>query len=142
LSGAPEPKPRKVLYCHCAYAKVVKPDVKEAVLADLGRSGRDFDAVPDLCELAARKDEALGRIAAEADLTIVACFPRAVRWLFHAGGHTLPDETTIRNMRTESPEEIAQRLDEPAEAESAETDTDASEAPPRAHDETPERTRT
>ncbi len=100
-------KPECILYCHCAYAKVVKSGVKAAVLKDLGSSGRDFDAVPDLCEMSARKDPALGRIAGEKDLCIVACFPRAVNWLFHASGHALPEKTPILNMRSETPEDIA-----------------------------------
>ncbi|MFT5292530.1 MAG: hypothetical protein ACI82F_004618 [Planctomycetota bacterium] len=100
-------RPERILYCHCAYAKVVKPAVKAAVLRDLGNTGRDFDAVPDLCEMSARKDPALARIAAEKDLCIVACFPRAVEWLFHASGNALPGKTPILNMRTETPEDIA-----------------------------------
>ena len=53
----------RVLYCHCAYAKVVPEDVKKDVLARLSGSGIAFDAVADLCELSARKDPALARLA-------------------------------------------------------------------------------
>ena len=38
----------KLLYCHCAYAKVVPADVKQEVLRRLDASGRPFEAVPDL----------------------------------------------------------------------------------------------
>ncbi len=98
----------RVLYCHCAFARVVPGEVKKEVLAGLAASGRPFDAVPDLCELAARKDPGLRRLAeGEESLDIVACYPRAVRWLFHAADVTLPeDEVRIHNMRTEEPEAV------------------------------------
>ena len=100
----------RLVYCHCAYAKVVKPDVKREVLRSLGASDRDFEAVPDLCEMSARKDPALADYAADDGLRVVACYPRAVRWLFHAAGSPLKDEVQILNMREESAEEIAARI--------------------------------
>ena len=81
------------------------------VLERLGASGREFDAVPDLCEMSARKDPALAEWAAEPGLRIVACYPRAVRWLFHAAGHALPEDATVLNMRTDEPEAILGRLE-------------------------------
>ena len=101
--SAPDAAPRRILYCHCNYARVIKPDVKSEVLAGLSDSGVAFDAVPDLCELAARQDPCLRRLAAEGgQLDIVACYPRAVKWLFHAAEAPLPeDDVTIHNMRTQ-----------------------------------------
>lgn len=101
---------RRILYCHCAYARVVPQETKAAVLEGLAESGVAFDAVPDLCELAARRDPALERLAkGEAD--IVACYPRAVRWLFHAAEAPLPEEgVQIHNMRTESPDQLLDEL--------------------------------
>ncbi|MDA8020079.1 MAG: hypothetical protein MPN21_21785 [Thermoanaerobaculia bacterium] len=102
---------RRVLYCHCAFARVVDEGVKEKVLHGLASSDLAFDAVPDLCELAARRDPALGRLAAEGRTEIVACYPRAVRWLFHAAEADLPeDDVTIHNMRDTEPETILDRL--------------------------------
>jgi len=102
---------KKVLYCHCAYAKVVPPKVKNEVLSRLAESERDFEAVPDLCEMSARKDPALAEYAGDADLSIIACYPRAVRWLFHAAGHELSAETELLNMRTCSADELAGALE-------------------------------
>jgi hypothetical protein len=88
----------------------VPRDVGRGVLAGLVQSGRSFDAVADLCELAARCDPALARLAAtggDAPLAIAACYPRAVRGLFQAAGHPLPGAgTRILNMRTESAEHV------------------------------------
>lgn len=86
-----------VVYCHCAYANVVPPAVKAEVLGGLAADGGAFEAVPDLCEMAARKDPALARLAQE-KLVIAACYPRAVKWLFHGAGVKLEDATIV-NMR-------------------------------------------
>lgn len=116
-----KPGEKRVLYCHCAFSRVVDEDVKKQVLAGLVESGRAFDAVPDLCELAARQDADLERLAAGSEpVEIVACYPRAVRWLFHAAEVELPEEgVRIHNMRAEEPATILARLagEEPAEEE-------------------------
>jgi hypothetical protein len=97
-----------IVYCRCAYAQVIPGPVKDEVLARLSASGAAFEAVPDLCALSAHKDPALQRIAAQPDLRIAACFPRAVRWLFHAGGAPLPEQgVSVLNMRTETAESVA-----------------------------------
>jgi len=91
----------KILYCHCAYARVVPPEVKNEVLAKLADSGRAFDAVPDLCEMSARRDPKLQDLAQEEALRIAACYPRAVKWLFSAAGAPLGETVQILNMREE-----------------------------------------
>jgi len=96
----------RIVYCNCSFARVLAPEVKTRVLEGLAASGAAFDAVPDLCEMSARKDPALVQIA-EGDVTIAACYPRAVRWLFSAAGAPL-DETRakILNMRSDTPESV------------------------------------
>ena len=118
----------KILYCHCAYAQVVPKAVKEEVLRRLTASGAAFDAVPDLCEMSARKDPALQRIAAEGDVVIAACYPRAVKWLFHATGAPLPAEgVDVVNMRVESADAVCAKLMGPAEPVGATADTGCGE---------------
>ena len=95
-------QPARILYCHCAYAKVVPAEVKAAVLTSLSEADVDFDAVPDLCEMAAHGDARLRDLAAGGPLRIAACYPRAVRWLFAAAGAQLPEPAVrIWNMRVE-----------------------------------------
>jgi hypothetical protein len=101
---------KRLLYCHCAYAKVVPARVKHELLEQLGDSDGDFEAVPDLCEMSARKDPALADYAGDPELRIVACYPRSVRWLFHAAGHELPQEVELHNMRESSAAELSQAL--------------------------------
>jgi heterodisulfide reductase subunit A-like polyferredoxin len=101
----------RILYCNCSYAQVVPKEVKGEVLRKLCASGAAFDAVADLCDLSARKDPALKRMAESGPVRIAACHPRAVKWLFHAAGTPLPKEgVEILNMREESAGEVVRRL--------------------------------
>jgi len=100
-----------ILYCHCAYAKVVPPEVKTAVLAGLSEANVEFDAVPDLCEMAAHGDQRLRELAARGPLKIAACYPRAVKWLFAAAGADLPDHSVrVWNMRVEPADAVLNGL--------------------------------
>ena len=92
----------RILYCHCAFARVVPNDVKAAVLDGLSQAGVEFDAVPDLCEMAAHDTERMRALAAGGPMQIAACYPRAVRWLFASAQAPLADDTIrIWNMRAE-----------------------------------------
>lgn len=104
---------QRILYCHCAFAQVVPPETKTAVLEQLSASRVSFEAVPDLCEMSARRDPALAQIVRDGS-TIVACYPRAVRWMFTAAGHALPDDARILNMRVAQAPEIMAALDVPS----------------------------
>ena len=111
IPGPVTTQPGKILYCRCAYAKVIAPDVKDEVLQRLARSGATFEAVPDLCEMSARRDPALKRLAAEDGIKIAACYPRAVKWLFSAAQAPLTKDTVeILNMRVDSAGTVVERL--------------------------------
>ena len=98
----------RILYCRCAYAQVVPAAVKDAVLAGLAAAGRGFEMVPDLCEMAARRDPHLAELArGERPLKIVACWPRAVQGLFVLADAPLPQQgVEILNMRTDTAETV------------------------------------
>jgi len=100
-------KQPRILFCHCNYAQVVPGEVKQGVLEGLCQSGRAFEAVADLCEMSARRDPALKRLAAgEAPVKIAACYPRAVKWLFGSCQAELDgDRTEVVNMRELSAED-------------------------------------
>lgn len=105
----------RILYCRCAYAQVVPTAVKDAVLAGLARAETSFDTVPDLCEMAARRDGQLADLSAAAGpqqpLFIVACWPRAVRGLFHLADARLPEAgVEILNMRTDNAAGVLEAL--------------------------------
>jgi hypothetical protein len=111
-------EPARILYCHCAFAKVVPNEVKTAVLAGLSAAGVEFDAVPDLCEMAARRDPRLQQWSESEPLQIAACYPRAVKWLFSSGGGTLPEPgTRVWNMRVETADTVLDGLLHPRSGE-------------------------
>jgi Pyruvate/2-oxoacid:ferredoxin oxidoreductase delta subunit len=100
-----------VLFCQCKYAQVVPEDVKQAALKALTDAGRSVEVVDDLCELSARRDPAMARMAGAGPVKIAACFPRAVKWLFHAAGAPLKEESTeIVNMRALNGQDSAAAL--------------------------------
>jgi hypothetical protein len=100
-----------ILYCHCAYANVVPLETKTKVLEQLVNSGVEFSAVPDLCEMAARRDPRLAELAANAPLRIAACYPRAVKWLFASAGAKLDgQDVEVINMRTDSADSVVERV--------------------------------
>lgn len=111
MSSDPVPPsaPPHLVYCRCAYAQVVPAEVKDGVLQHLCHKGQSFESVADLCEMSARRDPRLASLAA-GPVKIVACHPRAVKWLFHAAGAPLPDNTEIINLRTLTTEEACTQL--------------------------------
>jgi len=105
------PAAPRILYCNCSYAQVVPKEVKEEVLRKLCESGVAFDAVADLCDMSARKDPALQKLVDGGAVRIAACYPRAVRWLFHAAGAPLPKEgVEILNMREQTGDAVVGAL--------------------------------
>ena len=117
---------RPILYCRCAYAKVLPEDVKDLVLERLIDSNLPFESVSDLCEMSARKDPGLVALSQQDGLRIVACYPRAVKWLFSAAGAAIQTEPSqsessqsdakqsvyieVLNMRTDSAETVCAKL--------------------------------
>ena len=101
----------RILYCHCNYAQVVPKQTKDEVLKNLCDSGVAFDAVADLCEMAARQDPALKALAESGKVKIAACFPRAVKWLFASAKAPLPmDGAEVINMRVQPAQEVIAAL--------------------------------
>lgn len=96
----------RIVYCHCAYARVVPAETKTAVLEGLAAANVEFDAVPDLCEMAARRDPRLAELAASGPLRVAACYPRAVKWLFASAGVNLDETAMICNMRTDPADKV------------------------------------
>lgn len=99
------------VYCNCAYYQFIPAEVKEGVLSGLGTAGVEFEVVADLCRMCAERDPALQRWTQADSIRIVACYPRAVKWLFHAAGAPLPEgRVKYLNMRCQNAEEITSFL--------------------------------
>ena len=105
--------PQKILYCRCAYAQTVPDDVKNDVLKGLCESGASFETVSDLCEMSARQDPRLKELLKDGPVKIAACYPRAVKWLFHSADADFPEgenEPEVLNMREETAENVLNQL--------------------------------
>ena len=103
----------KILYCRCAFSRVVPEGTKNEVLEKLCSSGESFESVADLCEMSARRDPRLEQLLEEGvPVKIAACYPRAVKWLFKSGGVPFSDDDSVEvlNMREESSGKIVERL--------------------------------
>lgn len=84
----------QILYCDGASCDRIASVTRHAVRTALQESGRAYRSVPDLCAAAARRDPFLAECAGAADLTVIACHPRTVRWLLHAAATPL-NATTV-----------------------------------------------
>jgi Pyruvate/2-oxoacid:ferredoxin oxidoreductase delta subunit len=97
---------RPVLICLCSYEQVLPPEAAAQVVAAVRHAGRDCHVTADLCGLAAAGDPLLAKLSKAEELTVVACHPRAVRWLFAAGGAPLDEQRAkLVNLRTQTPGE-------------------------------------
>lgn len=86
---------------------------KNSVLESLCQSGLNFECVADLCEMSARKDSRLKDfMEGGGTMKVAACYPRAVKWLFHHAGAPLPEDDSIQilNMRETGADEISKAL--------------------------------
>jgi len=102
---------KRVLLCECADADILPQDVKRAVLDGLHSAKVEVCKVPDLCGLVASRDPVLQELAASGDLTVIACHPRAVRWLLRAAGCAADDQGVhVLNMRRLAAEEILEQV--------------------------------
>ncbi len=88
-----------VIVCQCASGQAQLQKTALAVCDALHSAGVEFQAVTDLCALAATRDPLLGEIAGRDGIRIVACQPRAVKWLFVAGAAPLREDAVVCNMR-------------------------------------------
>jgi NAD-dependent dihydropyrimidine dehydrogenase PreA subunit len=110
MTVAKTAKQPHVVYCECAYYDIIPRASREQILAGLRQNGVAPEVASDLCGLAANRDPRLKTWADGGSLAVVACFPRAIRWLFHAAGVPLNGQVRLFNMRTQSPAEIIREL--------------------------------
>lgn len=88
-----------ILYCDCANTEIINPETKKIVKEALEKSGQRILAVDDLCGKLALKAPALQDLKNVTSLKIVACYPRAVRWLLETNDIQLPENVEFFNMR-------------------------------------------
>jgi Pyruvate/2-oxoacid:ferredoxin oxidoreductase delta subunit len=99
-----------VIFCQCKNAQIISPQIRETLTSWFSQNQVAHTCVDDLCGLAAKKDSRLGEWAADENLVVIACFQRAIRWLFAMAGVNLKDSTLILNQRVSSAQEIIGQL--------------------------------
>jgi Pyruvate/2-oxoacid:ferredoxin oxidoreductase delta subunit len=103
-------KSTQIIFCSCAYSKVIPEQVREQVLSALKDWEAAIEIVDDLCGLAVRNRQTLRQWSRTENLLIVACYERAVKCLFERAGAALASESRFFNMRTQKAEDIIQSL--------------------------------
>ena len=100
-----------ILYCNCKHYDNISGETKTEILNALNERAIAYEFTEDLCQLAARKDPELNRLANTDNLHVIACFPRTVKWLFHAAGSPVKDENiSAHNMLNQTPLDILDSL--------------------------------
>jgi NAD-dependent dihydropyrimidine dehydrogenase PreA subunit len=96
-----------ILYCNCSHRELLVPELsRRQVRIALSKTDAHVLEVADFCELAARRDPVLATLAQAADLRIVACHRRTIKWLFTWAGMDLAQRVPVLNMRTQTPETV------------------------------------
>lgn len=100
-----------LIICQCAHAGLIAPETLGSLAASLRAHGTPFDLVPDLCELAARRDPRLEALARAPRPAVLACHERAVRNLFHMAAAPLdPERALLLDVRAGSADQALARL--------------------------------
>lgn len=100
----------RILYCHCANAKIMPESVKDKVLSQLCEKNFSFMAVADLCGVCAKAQQIISsNILNHNDLKVISCHQNAVRWLLDFAG--LKDlKFTAFNMHSSKAEDIISQV--------------------------------
>lgn len=98
-----------ILLCRCSRSDVSFSQAQERMARALEAARLPFQAVDDLCGLAAQKDAVLREVLTHRPVTVLACHLRAVKWLLRAEGSDV-NQTTLFNSRDESTDPIVAQL--------------------------------
>jgi len=85
---------------------VIDPGTVRRVAAWLKGLDLELHTVGDLCAMAGRHDPLLTSLSEAGPLAVLACHPRAVKWLFAAAGAPLRSDARLVNLRTEDAEAV------------------------------------
>lgn len=88
-----------ILICQCKQAGLIRPDHLKGICDELDSAGIGYVLADDLCGLAGSGHGIFKQCQDASDVIVLACYPRAVRALFHAAGAVLPDDAQIENLR-------------------------------------------
>lgn len=110
-----------IVFCQCKNARLIGEQVLQAAAQAAKEACGKVYVVDDLCALAEKQDPLFKQWAAEGDLTIMACFPRAVASLFAHAGAELPGSASLLNLRAAQGADDVQGMPQPSPGGAAET---------------------
>lgn len=91
-----------ILFCRCVHRELTPRARVDALLTRLQQAGLPVVVVDDLCGTCTATPPAQLPIPADGALTVLACYPRAVRWLLHRAGLAVtPASLSVLNLRTQ-----------------------------------------
>lgn len=101
-----------ILFCSCSGRSFLSDDARRAITIGLQESGHNFTTIPDLCGMTIKIGGKLKEIVDHSGrITIIACYPRAVKWLFAmAGIEWKSEKMNVINARKESAEKILEKI--------------------------------
>ncbi len=76
----------KIIYCRCAYNNSITEESRELFNKILQSSKKELLVLDDLCAMATQKNSELIDFVKNGSITIIACHPRAVKWLLFRAG--------------------------------------------------------
>ena len=96
-----------IFYCKCEGDEQLGDENRDKISNFLMKSGLEYVEVGDFCDQVAGAASLIEKLTEKSSLTIIACFPRAVEWLFYAAGVGVKDkDVTYFNMREQDAETI------------------------------------
>ncbi len=99
-------KSSKIVFCRCEHYHIVDEAVSLRIVKAFEDAGISCEVVSDLCGMAADKDARMKEWAQADNLTVIACYGRAVRWLFERAGASFNNDVRLYNGRTGDIDEI------------------------------------
>ena len=94
------------IFCNCSYSGIITQDTKEKIFEKVQKFDTKLLAISDLC-FASVKKEKLQILNNYKKINIIACYPRAVKWILHNAGVDIDNkEIKYFNMRAQRVEDF------------------------------------
>jgi len=102
-------KPPSILICACQHANVLPDGAVNTLSKSLTDAGVAYEIIPDLCQKVGRRDPELKDTLSHSP-TVIACHPRAVKWLFETAHISLSANAKLLDLRSQPITEITNAL--------------------------------
>jgi len=100
-----------ILFCKCESSDLVSVNARIKISYFLEKSCLEYIEVTDFCNKIALSESWIKTLAASSTLSVIACYPRAVEWLFHAAGVSIKEKNiTYFNMREQKADDIISEI--------------------------------